>query len=323
MDIEYARVAAHVLSRPWAVTPEMMATMADLLALRMQGGRLDRDEIAARINAAKPQPVGKVRAGAAAVVPIHGVITHRADMFSEISGMTSLEKVRAQLDAALQDKKVETVMLHIDSPGGSVDGVTETAAMVREARGKKRVVAVADTLAASAAYWIGSQADEFTITPSGEVGSIGVYTMHRDLSRRLGNDGVNVSLIHAGAHKVEGNPFEPLSSEARAAIQGDVDEVYDMFVADVAAGRGVTLDTVLGTYGQGRTLSAKRALAAGMVDVVEPFAETLARYRGTAPAEDPPSAPIKIRRGQAARTPNNRARLSAGLLLSSLPPARG
>lgn len=312
MDHLYHHIAAHVLSRPWAIMPETLAVMADLLALRMSGDRLSAEEIQARIEAAKPAPVRRVRSGNVAIVPIQGVITHRADMFSQISGMTSLDTVRADLTEALNDKKVDTVALYVDSPGGSTDGVAETAAMIRDARASKRIVAFADTKAASAAYWIASQAHEIGVTPSGIVGSIGVYTMHRDLSKALEARGETVTLIKAGKYKTEGHPFGPLDEEAQAAIQQTVDDMYGMFVADVAAGRGVSPDAVRTGYGEGRALTASRALQAGMVDSVEPFASFLARYRGTAPAPQPPAAPARSKF-------TSKARLSAGLVLSTLP----
>lgn len=310
MEPLYLRIAAQVLARPWAVTPEIMAVMVDIMALRMSGERLTRQEIEARVDAAKPAPVRRARANNVAIVPIHGMLTHRADLFSDVSGMTSLERVRSEIDEAAAEKAVDTIMLHIDSPGGSTDGVAETAAMVRDVRQAKPVVAVADTMAASAAYWIGSQASELVVTPSGTVGSIGIYTVHQDLHRALEQAGIDTTIVFKGERKIEGNPTEPLSPDAKAALQETVDEFYDMFVSDVALGRGVSVDAVLGTYGQGRGVTARRALAAGMVDAVEPFAATLARWRA---AKDPPrSRPSTPRR-------SSKARLSAGLLRSSLP----
>ena len=143
MDPLYLRIAAQVLARPWAVTPEILAVMVDIMALRMSGERLSRQEIEARVDAAKPAPVRRARANNVAIVPIHGMLTHRADLFSEVSGMTSLERVRGEIVEAAAEKAVDTIMLHIDSPGGSTDGVAETAALIRDVRQSKSVVAVA------------------------------------------------------------------------------------------------------------------------------------------------------------------------------------
>jgi signal peptide peptidase SppA len=177
---------------------------------------------------------------------------------------------------------VSAVVLDIDSPGGTVAGVTELAAEIRAARGgSKPIVAAANTLAASAAYWLASQADEVVVSPSGSVGSIGVYAVHQEVSRMLDEMGVGTTIISAGPHKTEGNEFEPLTDEARADIQSRVDVSYASFVADVAAGRGVTAEQVEADFGGGRVLTARKAQSAGMVDRVETLAQTVARL-GTA-----------------------------------------
>lgn len=315
MDLTYERVASYVLGTPWAVTLEMLGVMADLLALRMAGERLSRQEIEARIGAPQPSIARNVRAGNVAIIPIYGAITQRASLFSDVSGMTSLDRVASELSEALADAAVDTIALHINSPGGSTDGVAEMAAKIRAAREQKRIVAVADAKAASAAYWIGSQATEFMATPSGEVGSIGVYMMHRDLSGALEKEGVTVTMISDGPFKTEGNPFGPLSEEAQAAMQERVSDMYGMFVADVAAGRGVSIDAVRNGFGQGRIVNAPRAVNAGMIDAVEPFDAVLARLRKE---DKPPSTPPR-RRSPASRALTRKARQSAGLLLSSLP----
>ncbi|MEO1223803.1 MAG: S49 family peptidase [Pseudomonadota bacterium] len=320
MEPMYIHVAAHVLNSLWAVTPELREIMADVLAQRMAGDRLDAAEIEARIGAAQPAKVQRVRAGNVAIVPVHGMLTQRASLFSQVSGMTSLEQVAAQYDDALNDAKVDTVVLHMNTPGGSTDGIPELAARIRAGRDHKRIVAVADTLSASGGYWLGSQAHEFSVTMSGSAGSIGVYSLHRDLSKRLEQDGVDVTMFSAGDFKTEGNPFGPLSDDAKEAIQERVNDMYDLFVDDVAAGRGVASDSVRGGFGRGRTLNARRALEAGMVDRIETFDQALARHRTAPPPRRQPSPPPDR---AVARRQTARARQSAGLLLSALPRSRG
>ncbi|MCC7371633.1 MAG: S49 family peptidase, partial [Chloroflexi bacterium] len=133
---------------------------------------------------------------------------------------------------------------------------------------------------ASAAYWIASSADEIVVTPSGEVGSIGVFTAHEDISAALEAEGVTVTLISAGKYKTEGNPFEPLSEEARGAIQARVDDYYSMFVRAVARGRGVKPADVRGGFGQGRVVGADEAVRLGMADRVGTMAQTVERLAG-------------------------------------------
>jgi signal peptide peptidase SppA len=210
------------------------------------------------------------------VIPLYGLITPFGSFLSMLlGGGGGLDQFRARLDDAVNDPAVSHIVLDVDSPGGLVDLVPETAAEVRQARDEKPVIAVANTTAASAAYWIAAQASDLVVTPSGEVGSIGVYQMHRDISVAQDQLGIKTSLITAGKYKTEGNPYEPLNSEARTAIQDVVDELYGSFVSDVAAGRGVDAQAVRNGFGQGRTLLAAKAVQAGMADRVGTFQQVM------------------------------------------------
>lgn len=224
------------------------------------------------------QPAPASRAGTIAVIPVHGMLEARASILDEYFGVTSLEAIRAAFRDAMGDPNVKAIVLDIDSPGGSVAGVTELANEIRAARGQgKAIVAHANTLAASAAYWIGSQAEELVVSPSGSVGSVGVVAVHQDFSRALDAEGITTTLIHSGEFKTEANPFEPLSDEAKAHLQERSDTHYQQFLADVAKGRGTTVENVRSTYGKGRLVLARQALASGVVDRIEPFDATLAR----------------------------------------------
>jgi signal peptide peptidase SppA len=268
---------------PWAIRPDYGETIFSILARRAAGMRLSQDEIESRVAEKRAEfdarAAGAVKAsrGGLAVVPVLGVISPRASAIEQSSGMTSPESIGAAFDAALADPNVSTILLDVNSPGGSVQGVTELASKIRAS--SKPVVAQVNYLAASAAYWLASQADEVIASPSAEVGSIGVYAMHEDVSAATDKAGVKVSLISAGKNKVESNPFAPLSEDARAHLQAQVDEMYSMFTADVAKGRGVPRSVAAGPkFGEGRTLLAKAALDAGMVDRVATFEETLSRF---------------------------------------------
>lgn len=201
------------------------------------------------------------------VIRLHGVVTPRGGGGWFDFGVSCTAVVR-QLREALADDRVTRIVLDIDSPGGDVVGVVELAEEIYKARGEKRITAVANGTMASAAYWIGSAADEVVVTPSGMAGSIGVVAVHMDYSEQLAQYGIKPSLIYAGAHKVEGNPYEPLGDEARAEIKRDVDRYYQMFVADVAKHRGVNRSMVQNDFGQGRVMGAKAAVQMGMADRV-------------------------------------------------------
>ncbi len=278
--MKYAHVLSYVASTLWAITPEKLHEILAVLAFRASGQAFTAEELQARIgdgNAEKPTASTR---GAVAVIPIRGVIAHRMGGMDDMSGGTSVERIQAMIRQCVADERVGTILYDIDSPGGTIPGVQELAAEMFALRGQKRQIALANSLCASAAYWLASQADEIVSIPSGTVGSIGVYTGHQDLSKALEQQGINVTLISAGKFKVEGNPFEPLSEEAEAFIQARVDEAYSLFVKDVARGRGVPVADVRKGYGEGRALSAKDAKAAGMIDRIATMDETLSRLVG-------------------------------------------
>ena len=276
--MKYAHICRYVAETPWAIHPAKFNELLSVLLFRAGGGEFTAEEIEARIG-----PRGSaapVRAHGVAVVPIRGVLAHRMSGIEAASGGMSTEQIGSMLKAVMADESVGTILFDIDSPGGTVPGVQELAAQMFAIRGVKRQVAHVNSLAASAAYWLASQADEIVSTPSGAVGSIGVFTAHQNLSKALEQDGIDVTLISAGKHKVEGNPFEPLSDEARDVLQGRVDRAYAQFVKDVARGRGVTPAAVRGGYGEGRALDADEAKAAGLIDRIGTFDDTLGRVVG-------------------------------------------
>jgi capsid assembly protease len=245
-DAGALRVRLEVAAAPWALLPEVLGVLA-----------------AGAVPSSRPvRRATGTRSAGIAVIPVRGVITQRGWWG------TSLDEFDVALAEAAQDPGVGAILLHIDSPGGSVYGVSESADRIRAVNSKKPVVAVADSLAASAAYWLGSAASEFYITPGGEAGSIGVWQAHQDVSKLMSRMGVSTTLISAGKYKTEGHPFAPLGEDAQAFMQGRVDDYYGAFTRSVAKGRGVSVDQVRSGMGQGRVLGADAAVAAGMADGV-------------------------------------------------------
>lgn len=277
-ELQYRHVVHVVREQPWAIRPEKLAVILDLLRFRAEGGRLSAEQIEQRIGAARPE--SRPSAGSVAVIPIFGTIIQRAGMMAQMSGAVGTEQIGAAFSQAVNDPAIGSIVLQIDSPGGGVYGVAELADQIFKARGSKPIVAVADAEAASAAYWIASAAEELVVTPSGMVGSIGVYTAHEDLSRMADMLGVTVSLISAGKYKTEGNPFEPLGEEARTALQGMVDDYYGLFTKAVARGRGVGIDAVRSGFGEGRMVTAQQAVKLGMADRVETMDQVVQRLSG-------------------------------------------
>lgn len=278
--MSYEHLIRYALSQPWAIEESKLDEIVMLMVRRLDGHRLTSEEVRAVVgedmerNKAKHEAAAEIaaasrkraRGGAVAVVPILGTIFHRAATLEESSGGTSTQMIRQGIRDSVDDQEVGTILLDVDSPGGGVDGVQETADEIFRAREKKRVVALADVKMASAAYWLASQADEIIGVPSSRTGSIGVIGMHEDLSKRAELLGVNITLLSAGKFKTEGNPFEPLSEEGRAFFQSQVNMHYDNFVGAVARGRGVSVSAVKSGFGEGRALPAKDAKEAGLID---------------------------------------------------------
>lgn len=231
------------------------------------------------------------RATGVGVIQIRGTISQHAqdDLSSMLFGGTSTEAVGQAIDAFLSDGDVGKIVLDIDSPGGSTYGLSELAAKIRASRSQKPIVAVANSLAASAAYWIGSSASEFYAAPGSLVGSIGVYALHMDYSGAAEKEGIVPTYISAGEFKVEGNQFEPLGDDARAHIQAIVDDSYAAFVTDVSRGRGASEATVRNGYGKGRVLTAKQAKSAGMIDGIQTLEQAIRRPIAAARAAEEPT----------------------------------
>ena len=284
------------LTTPWALMPERLQAMAGVLT-RWSAGEPPTDEAMFQIQSERVlrdtrKQMAAANAGSGiAVLPLYGVVTQRGNMVDDISGpgSTSTQQFTSALRQVLADDTVGQILIDIDSPGGSVYGVAELASEIVKARAQKPVVAVANSLAASAAFWIGCAASEFYVTPGGEVGSIGVWQAHFDYSKALEEEGVKTTLVSAGKFKVEGNPYEPLGEDARAFMQSRVDDYYGAFVKAVARGRGVGVQQVRDGMGQGRVLGADEALAQGMVDGVAPVTEIVRRMQRQMKASSRPA----------------------------------
>ncbi len=282
--MKYQHIAAYVAETLWAIHPAKMAELLSVLAFRAAGHEFTEAEIQARIgdSLAQREDVPRVQGSGVAVIPIRGVIAHRMGGMNESSGGASAERIGAMVRAAMADASVGTILLDVDSPGGTVPGISELAGELAEmkGRGTKRIVAQVNSLAASAAYWLASQADEIVSIPSGTAGSIGVFSVHQDLSKALEKEGIDVTLISAGKYKTAGNPFEPLSPDERAVMQARVDVAYAQFTKDVARGRGVSVTDVRTGYGEGRALSAADAKKAGLIDRIATMDSTISRLTG-------------------------------------------
>lgn len=276
--MRYPAIAAAFYNTPHAITVEKLAEVQAFLEGKFRGV----ESAGPRVNAGPRDGVQMV--GRTAVVPVMGVLGQRMNIMSEYSGGTSTEQIGQTIDSLAADAHVKNIVLNVDSPGGSVFGIQELSDKIQSARRSKRIVAVANSMMASAAYWLGSQASEIVVTPGGQVGSVGVIAAHTDQSKFEENMGLKTTVITAGKYKAELDPSQPLSEDAKAAVQDAVDKYYSMFIKAVASGRGFAASKVDSDFGQGRMKLAADAVDAGMADRVDTLEGVLRKLTGEANA---------------------------------------
>lgn len=195
-------------------------------------------------------------------------------------GSSTIESMQTQFRLALADPNVKTIVFRVDTPGGTIDMVPEFADEIFAAREVKNIIAVSDTMIASAGMWLFSQCTKIVVPRSAQVGSVGAYMLHQDISKMLEDWGIKMTFIFAGENKVEGNAYEPLSETAHAHFQEEIDQIFGWFNAAMARGRGVTAKVVLDTFGQGRMFFGQTAVKIGMADQVGTFDSVMAKLQG-------------------------------------------
>lgn len=295
-----AHIADRCLNRPLLITPDKAEVIMAVL-----GGRIGIDGadvkpapeasrfvgssyVADEDGQVMDRPYRVTRKGTG-IITVTGSLVARGAWVGASSGLTSYEGIQHQLRTAADDKAVKALVVDMHSPGGEAVLAFETAAMVRQVAAVKPVVAVVNGMAASAAYAIASGASEIVTTETGVAGSIGVVLLHADYSRALANEGIKPTLIFAGDHKVDGNPFEPLSDAVRADLQAEVDGFYQAFLATVAKGRGKRLTVAGARKTEARTFVGQAAVDAGLADRLGSFDEVLADLESRAPTGRPTS----------------------------------
>jgi capsid assembly protease len=268
----YGQILNGIKGTPWLITQEGLDMILEIVDRRRNGLKLDEEEIRIRLGGSgRGGDNQSEAAGGVGLIPLYGPIFPKANMMTEMSGATSLEAFRSDFAMLLNDPRVETIVMDIDSPGGSAFMVPETADFIYEATKVKPVIAVANSMAASAALFLGSQASEFYVTDSGLVGSLGTILAHDSIEGLQEKAGIKTTLITAtdSPYKAELAAEFDLSAEALAEAQKMVDQINDGFVNAVARGRNTTVTDVKANYGKGRVLTAKDALAVGMVDGIK------------------------------------------------------
>lgn len=281
----YDHIWRAVRSAVWMIQPEKLEAMVTFLALKLEGKSADEQAIADiraanEVRAARAQTVSASSSGSVAVLPLYGVITHRSNLMGDFSGPqgTSVDRFTQQLRQAVNDPSVKSIVIDVDSPGGSTDGVDELATEIYQARKQKKIVAISNSLCASAAYYLASQASEMVVSPSSITGSIGVYCLHEDCSEYMEKLGVKNTFITYGENKAEGNDLQPLTDSAREHMQELVDNFGMAFEKAVGRGRGVKASVVHEKFGQGRVFTAQQAVKIGMADRIGTLDDELERF---------------------------------------------
>lgn len=258
------KIAAALTSMPWAMTEDYLRLMLSIARRenvdietveRTMGRKLD--------NTRTVQQRGDV-----AIIPVTGPIFRYANLFSAVSGATSIQTLAIDFNAALNNPDVRAILLNIDSPGGEANGVAEFAEMVYRARGVKPIWAYVGGAGASAAYWIASTADEIVAHETALLGSIGVVVAVPN--------GADESEIEFVSSQSPRKRPDPATEEGRSDIQYIIDSLAQTFVETVARNRGVSTDTVLSDFGQGSLLVGKDAVAAKLADRLGAYEQTLA-----------------------------------------------
>lgn len=271
--MKYPHVAAQIFNTPLLIHPQKLDAIIAGLGHRLLGAPLAGAPAGGAGQALAPE-LFSTRQGTraergyrvvdgVAVLNVSGALVHRSRLdMADSTYFVGYNDLAADLEDAMGNTDVHAVLQVYDSPGGEAQGAFEYADRVFALRGKKPMIAIADGMAASAAYLGGSAADELVITRTGYAGSIGVVARHVDFSAALDADGIKVTHIFAGAHKVDGNPYEPLPSAVRDAWQADIDGLYAMFVDAVARHLGMDARAVRAT--QAQTYGGQAAVDVGL-----------------------------------------------------------
>lgn len=279
--MNYPHLAARLFNTPLLIHPQKLDAIIAGLGNRLTGAALDLSDQADPADSATallPTDLFSTRRAAArgdsgyaitdgvAIIHAAGALVHRSRMDGASSYLLGYNELALQLEDALSNPDVHAVLQVMDTPGGEVSGAFEYADRIAANRGRKPMWAIADSLAASAGYLGGSAFERLAVAATGYVGSIGVVMRHVDMSRKLANDGIKVTQIFAGAHKVDGNPYEPLPRDVQANLQAEIDGLYELFVNTVARQRGLSADAVRAT--QADTFRGQSAVDLGLADRV-------------------------------------------------------
>jgi len=268
--MKFEHIWQYVDETPWAILPSKAKLILAVLHARTEGIKATPEALQAVMGRS-----GEMTArGAVAVLPLRGIIAHRAGSLEASSGGTSTESFGRVYKQLMGDPNVSAVVLDVDSPGGAVAGVHELATEMLALRGTKPVIAIANSVMASAAFWLAAAAaDEIWAIPSATVGSIGVAA----LREHAGEEAANVEVFTSAENKADSLGVGPLSEDGKKRLQARIDEAGDWFRADVAKGRGVAVSAVRAKFGEGAIFGGTDGVAAGLIDRVGTLDEAIVK----------------------------------------------
>lgn len=262
-----------IATRPWLITEEWLTAILSIAtrefeieALQSQlGKRMENTRTVSMVDGV-------------AVIPITGPIFRYANLITECCGATSTQVLATDIRQAMDNPYVKGIALDINSPGGEATGINELAGLVARARKKKRVVAYAGGLMASAAYWAGAAADEVVVDATAIVGSIGVVMSYLDTTKR--DEKSDVRRVEIVSSASPNKRLDPNTEAGRADVQRQVDELAEVFIGAVAGYRKTTPEKVKSDFGRGGVLIGQAAVAAGMADRLGSLDEVIAELAG-------------------------------------------
>ncbi|MGE0357305.1 MAG: S49 family peptidase [Burkholderiales bacterium] len=282
--MKYSHLAARLYNAPLLVHPDKATVIEQVFRSHLLGEAKpaanpeDYQRPEAALGTLKYRDRGNkpysVTEGGVAILPVIGTLVQRAGSLDAMSGLIGYNRLERQLAAMIDDADVKGIVLEVDSPGGEANGCFDLARRIVEARGAKPIWAVANEQAFSAAYALACAAQRLVVPPTGLVGSVGVIAMHVDQSKRDSQQGYSYTAVYAGARKNDFSSHAPLSPKAEAALQAEVDRLYEIFVTHVAAARGIDAKAVRAT--EAGLLDPELAKRGGFIDAIAGFPETVA-----------------------------------------------
>lgn len=282
-----SKVIDWIFEHQWAITEDALRTIVCIadrergdIDLILKGEKdIDTHALSARLGQPMEGSVRTVIRDDVAVIPVTGPIFPRANLFTMISGATSLDILARDFTLALENPAVKSIVLNMDSPGGEVTGVSEMSKMIFSARGKKPIIAYVFGRAASAAYWLASAADTIVASPTSQLGSVGVIAVLQDTRARDEKSGVKTVEFVSSVSPHKNLDID--SDAGRARIQAVVDSLAEVMVSDIARNRGVDNKKVLSDFGQGGIFIGALAVGQGLADELGSLEQVIAAHNST------------------------------------------